>query len=260
MARIDLSDEALAAGCSNTPAGAHTGKTMMLADIRRLLEAVPPSAKRDQYVRAIVEENALEKPTAATRTFTLWVIRRLYGLDPTVAVFAVMRELWALEFAAQPTLAMLCVVARDPILRATAAYVLGVQEGEPLARERFSSDVGEAYPGRHTPGVLEHIGQNIASTWTQAGLLRGTRIKTRSHPPLTIPGLVYALYLGHVEGLTGPALLTSLWAHLLDAPEAALRAQLAQAARAGWIDLAASGGMTEIGFSHLDNLVTTGVK
>ena len=210
--RIVLSDEALAAGCSNTPAGAHTGKTMMLADIRRLLEAVPASARREDYVRAIVERNALQKPTAATRTFTLWVIRRLYGLDPSIAVFAIMRALWNLDPTAQPTLASLCVVARDPILRATVPYILGMQDGEHVARERFSSEVGEAYPGRHTPGVLEHIGQNIASTWTQAGLLRGTRTKSRSHPPLTIPGLVYALYLGHVEGLTGPALLTSLWA------------------------------------------------
>lgn len=258
--RIDLSDEALAAGCSNTPAGAHSGKTMMLADIRRLLSAVPAGAERPQYVRAIVEDNALQKPTAATRTFTLWVIRRLYGLDPSIAVFRAMRELWSLDADAQPTLAMLCVVARDPILRATVPYILGVPGGEPVTSAKLSSAVGEAYPGRHSAGVLEHIGQNIASTWTQSGLVRGARNKTRSNPALTMPGLVYALYLGHREGLSGPALLTSLWASLLDATEPALRAKLQEAARVGWIELASSGGMMEIGFGHLDALVPCGVK
>ena len=61
-------EKALAAGFSNSPIGTHTGKTMMLAELRLLLAAVPGSVEFSAYQRAAVEENALAKSTAANRS------------------------------------------------------------------------------------------------------------------------------------------------------------------------------------------------
>jgi hypothetical protein len=66
--------------------------------------------------------------------------------------------------------------------------------------------------------------------------------------------VVYALYLGHLEGDVGPALFATRWARVLGAPEADLRAMAEAAARSGWLDYRSSGGMTEITFQHLDGV------
>jgi hypothetical protein len=252
--RIDLPAAAVEAGCSNRTTGTHTSKTMMLPELRALLAAVRADAGPTDYVAAAVEENAMGKATAATRAKTFGMLRQLYALDPSVPIFRALRALWDADEASQATLALLCAVARDPLLRATSDFVLALRSGEPFGPEVLAREVAEAYPARYSSGVLHHIGQNTGATWIQAGLGHGVVKKTRTHASLTTPGVVYALYLGHVEGRSGPQLLASLWARLLDTPAPVLKAKLDEIARAGWIDLASTGGMTEIGFSHLDSL------
>ena len=73
-------ERALAAGFSNSPIGTHTGKTMMLHELRLLLAAVPGPAEFGDYQRAAVELNALGKSTAANRGNTLMYLKQLYGL------------------------------------------------------------------------------------------------------------------------------------------------------------------------------------
>ena len=67
---------------------------------------------------------------------------------------------------------------------------------------------------------------------------------------------IYALYLGHLGGLAGPALFATPWTQLLDADPSLMRGLAEEGARRGWLEFAAAGGMLEIGFEHLDRLVT----
>lgn len=245
---------ALAAGFSNSPIGTHTGKTMMLPELRLLLGAVPGRVEFADYQRATVEENALAKSTAANRSNTLMYLKQLYGLRPDIPVFVALRELWDVKFSDQPLLALLCASARDVLLRSTANAVLGATPGSPVAAADMSAGIAEAYPGRYKPSTLRNLGQNIASSWTQAGLLTGAQDKRRSTPSVDVPAVVYAMYLGHLEGLAGLALFTSRWVRMLDRSEADLRSTAEAAGRSGWLEYRSSGGMTEIGFRHLDDL------
>lgn len=86
-------DRALAAGFSNSPIGTHTGKTMMLPELRLLLSSIPGVAEFADYQRVTVEENALANATAANRKPTLMYLKQLYGLRPDVPVFIALREL-----------------------------------------------------------------------------------------------------------------------------------------------------------------------
>jgi len=248
----NVPEQALAAGFSNSPIGTHTGKTMMLPELRLLLASVPGRAELAEYQRATVEENALAKATAANRGNTLMYLKQLYGLRPEVPVFAAMRELWAVNTASQPLLALLCASARDVLLRTTADTVLGATPGTLVAGSELSAAIAQAHPGRYKPSTLHNLGQNIASSWTQAGLLVGAREKHRATPAVHAPAVVYALYLGHLEGVVGPALFATRWVRILDKPEAELRAMAEAAARSGWLEYRKSGGMTEITFQHLD--------
>jgi hypothetical protein len=82
----------------------------------------------------------------------------------------------------------------------------------------------------------------------------GVRNKRRAKPSVDMAAVVYAMYLGHLEGTAGPALFTTRWAGLLDREASELRAHAEIAARSGWLEYRSSGGMTEITFRHLDDL------
>ena len=253
--RLELPAALVAAGASNDPSGTHTSKTMMLPELQLLLAAVPGTVPYREYVRAAAEDNALRKGTAATRTKTLSMLRQLYALSGDVPVFAALRGLWSADPAAQPLLALLCATARDPLLRATSHRVVALEPGDPIGPSELAAEVAAAFPNRYKPGTLHHIGQNTGASWVQAGLLHGRVRKVRARVQAVPIAAVYALYLGHMSGLAGPALLTSLWAQLLDTDAASVRSLAAASARAGWLEYASSGGMTEIGFRHLDEIV-----
>ena len=52
--------------------GAHLARSMMLDDLRRLFEQVPDAkAGRDDFARAILDDNCLGKRSARTRSLTL---------------------------------------------------------------------------------------------------------------------------------------------------------------------------------------------
>lgn len=245
-------DRALAAGFSNEPIGTHTGKTMMLSELRLLLAAAPGEVDFPTYREAAVDGNALAKSTAANRNNTLKYLKQLYGLRPDLPVFSALRELWAIDHADQPMLAALCATARDVILRITSSVVLATPIGAAVPATELAARIASAYPGRYSPSTLRNFGQNIASSWTHAGLLEGVRDKRRRRPVVHTPAAVYALYLGHLEGVAGPALFATRWARILDRTEADMRDFADSASRSGWLEYRSSGGMTEIGFRHLD--------
>lgn len=252
--RIDLPDSALGAGLSNGPDSAHNSKTMMLPELRALLAAAPPDATLADYRDAAVAQNAMSKATVTTREKTLHYLRKLYLLDLSKPVFAALRELWDVDVKAQPTLALLCALARDPGLRATADVVLALTPGDRTGPHELADAIDQAFPDRYNPSVRHHMGQNGGASWKQSGLLQGSATKTRAHPEATHPAVAYALYLGHLEGSAGLGLYSTLWARVLDAPPATFQALVETAARTGWIDLRSAGGMTEISFRHLDGL------
>ena len=254
--RIDFSNEAIEAGLSNGPDTAHNSKTMMLPELRALLGAVRSDADPAEYREAAVDLNVMDKATVSTRVKTFHYLRKLYILDRSKPTFAALRELWALDPVAQPLLALLSALARDPGLRATAEAVLELQPGDMTGPRELAAAIEEAFPGRYNPSVRHHIGQNAGATWKQAGLLVGTLTKTRRHPEATYPAAAYALYLGHLEGAAAGGLYSTLWTRVLDVPQATLHGLVETAARTGWLDLRAAGGMTEVSFRHLDGLTS----
>lgn len=71
----------MAAGFSNGPIGTHTGKTMMLPELRLLMVAAPGHADFEAYRNAAVDDNALGKTTTANRLNTLMYLKQLSGLS-----------------------------------------------------------------------------------------------------------------------------------------------------------------------------------
>ena len=95
-------------------------------------------ASAKAYRAAIVEENVLGKRTLSTRKDTATRLTALHGLDPSKPLFRVLRRLWAVDPAAHPQLALLNGLARDPLLLATTAQVMGMTQGELLLRSEIA--------------------------------------------------------------------------------------------------------------------------
>ena len=232
--------------------GTHTSRTIMLAELGELFAAVERDAVQADYLAAVVEENVLGKATTATRRSTGQRLRELYALDPRVPIFRVLRRLWQIDVSGRPLLAMLCALARDPLLRSTAPAVLALPTGAELVRSRFLDDIRQTVGLRLNEAVLDKVARNAASSWAQAGHLQGRMRKIRARVRPTPGCLAMALWLGMLEGLAGRALLDCAWTRVLDRTEPELLPVALQAKQLGLIHARVGGDVVEIDATRLD--------
>lgn len=220
----------------------------MLDELSTLLESLPGDAGRADYLAAIIERNALGKQTAATRKLTAQRLSEIYILDPNVALFRVLRRFWQDDVAGRPLLALLCSLARDPLLR-HAEPVLAMTSGEELSRQKMTDAIRAAVGGRLNDSTLDKVVRNASSSWAQSGHLKGRTRKFRQLVRPTPLSTAYALMLGYLEGLRGGRLFETNWTRVLDASAAELRSVAAEAKRLSGLDLKAAGDVIEVGFT-----------
>lgn len=231
--------------------GAHTSRTIMLEDLKVLLDTVPAGADRGEYESAVVKLNVLGKGSASSRERSFRYLRELYLLDPTEPLYSVLRELWALDPSGRPLLAMLSALAHDPALRATAPAVLSLELNDSITSADLEKAVQNHFGHSYSQSIANKIGRNAGSSWTQSGHLEGRTRKRRVRALHTPGSLTYALLLGHLTGRRGQGLFTTLWARTLDASSAELHGLAGAASARGWIDYKRLGDVVEVGFSHL---------
>ncbi len=228
---------------------------MLLADLRQLLAACAPDALPGDYRAAVVEHNVLAKATTANRRETYQRLRQFYALDPSILIFRALRHLWNADETAQPLLALLCVAARDTVVRVTIDFVLDTPEGSVLTPLVAEAVIQEAFPDHYGAKTLKSMGQHILGTWAQAGHLRGVIVKTRAHATATPAATAYALLLGHLWGARGGALFETLWARLLDCSPGEMDALAFAASQRGWINYRRVGPVIEVEFPALLSLL-----
>ena len=229
--------------------GTHSSRTLMLTELEQVLAATPPEACVADFRRVVVENNVLGKRTATTREHTVRKLKALYGLDPTIPVYRVMRRIWTDDAEGHPLLALLCAVARDPLLRASVNVVLEAPLGSEVTLAKLAETVRPSFSASTRDAIVSHL----VSTWAMAGFLTGTtrKIRTRAH---ATPGTAaYALALGFMEGGRGSLLLSTPWSRLLDRSPDEVLSLVQQAARYGWIEYRKAGDIMDI---RVDGLFT----
>jgi len=239
--------------------GAHASRTMMLAELEIVLAAVPLGSDALAYREAIVDRNALGKPTDSTRLKSLRHLRELYALDEAVPIFGLLRKLHAADQGQSlPLLALQVAWSRDQLLRATTQPVLDALVGECVARARLEDVFEAAFPDQYSPASSKTATQNAASTWTQAGYFAGHAKKIRQELKPSLVALTMALFLGNVAGYHGAAVFSSPWCALLDLSADRAKAMAQDAHRAGLLNLRAVGEVVEIGFPLFAKFQTLG--
>ena len=231
--------------------GTHTSRTMMLDELRSVLTFCGPEATRDEYLSAINDENCLGKRTLATRKLSGQRLSELYGFDPKIPLFRVIRRCWYADPGGQALLALLLALARDPLLRATAKPILHMRPGEELARQQLTDELRRVVGDRLSDSTLDKVVRNTASSWTQSGHLKGRGRKIRQSAAPTAVTTAYALFIGHLADTRGHALFESLWARVLDTSVGQLMDLAVDARRLGFLDISQAGGITDVSFSRL---------
>lgn len=232
----------LAAGFKMDGGGPHQSKTMMLRELCTIFAASGSACPKS----LIVEQNVLGKPTARARSVALHRLNQLYGLVQSPPICALLAALWKRDVVAQPLLAVLCALARDPPLRDASVAVFGAPIGAHVQSRNFAAAIEMANPGRFGAKMLKSLAQNCASTWTQAGFLSGKLAKVRVRPTPTPAAAAYAALLAECCGFGGPALLGSAWLAVTDLPIKERIALLQDADALGFLRLRTGGGIVEI--------------
>lgn len=237
----------------DVPGGPSTSQTIMVASLGLLLSQVPATAAPEHYQAAVMDQNALGKETGGGREWAFRQLRRFYGLDSRLLLFRALRDLWDAAAACRPLLAMLCALARDPVLRASTTVIIQADYGVEVTATEFASAIEEAFPGAYNDNTRRTTARNVASSWQQSGHLQAeapTR-KTRCRAECTPADVAYALLLGHLQGVRGQGLFETLWARVLDRPSSRLFDLAATASQRGMLELRHAGGVVELGFSEL---------
>jgi hypothetical protein len=233
----------------------------MLSSLVRLLALLPPEVVPVAYRSAVMDENVLAKDTASGREWAFRQLRRFFALDPHALLFRALRDLWG-DDPGQPLLAMLCALARDPVLRASSSVVLAAAPGRVVGPGDFGAAIEAAFPGAYNANTLRTTGQNVASSWAQAGHLHaeGPNRKVRAlvHPTPAV--LTYALLLGHLQGARGQALFQTLWTEVLDEPRSRLLDLAVAASQRGMLEFRKIGDVIEVSFHQLLRPLDDGVS
>jgi len=222
----------------------------MLEELETLLSVLPPDASREEYRRAVLDENVLHKASASNREKTYGFLRRLYALDPTVCLFREMRRLR--PFAAEDArlLVGLLAMAREPILRECLDSVLALPIGETIGRQHFEEWIRSHAPGQYSESMYISFSHNLYASFHQFGYLGKSVGKARSRirPKTGVASAAYAAFLDWLQGMSGMALLKGLYSRALDLSTDEHIALLMAASRQGLIKAAYSGGVLELGF------------
>jgi hypothetical protein len=166
------------AGFRLTPGGTHLSRTIMLAELRHVLEAEAQPTP-DRLRSLVLDENVLQKRTGSARRLSLRHLRELYGLGAPPPILRAMMYLWPKAGEGQPILALLAALAREALLRDSAEIILPALAGARVHAADFADSFEGRYSDYYTVKMLAKISRNCASSWTQSGHLRGRVRKVR---------------------------------------------------------------------------------
>ena len=219
----------------------------MLDELYDLLEFTEESkTELNIFKTAVTEHNCLSKKSGKTRELTFRHLREFYGLDPSIPLFRTLLYFWKREPEGRPLLAALCAYPRDAIFRVSHDWICQFSVGEQVPRERIEEHIAASFPDRFSPASLKSIAQNLNSSWTKTGHLRGRVKKFRAQAQPSAASTAFALYLGYLNGIRGEELFLSPYAKVLDARPAELMEKAEIASQKGWIVMKRLGNVIEV--------------
>ena len=228
--------------------GPHLARSLMheeLYECINYLKAHPGISYRE----AVIDENCLNKDTMKNRVLTAKHLSLMYGMEEDSPIPKGLRYFMTYADGNYTLLALLCALARDPLLRYSASFIFSYKYGEHVARVELEQYIDKMERGRYSPAMLKSLSQNLNGSWTFSGYLKGKRDKVRSKVSANAAAVSYAAYLSTLRGNSGFSVLTDDFMKVLECREDEAIAKLREASSMGIITLNKIGDVMEIAFS-----------
>ena len=183
-------------------------------------------------------------------------LSRLYDFKIQGELWKAFAYLWEIaEEKDRRLMTLLFAVKNDRLLQLSIPVVINTPKGKKVTVEAIMEQIEVVYPIRFTEITLHAAAKNIASSWEQAGYIehKVRNIRIAVNPAYTT--VLFALYLGKMNGLAGEKLLKSEWVQGLELSEPKLKGLVAEAAMKDLITYKHGGGVVAINFENLINQI-----
>ncbi|MDX2282977.1 MAG: hypothetical protein NW241_02395 [Bacteroidia bacterium] len=205
------------------------------------------------FERALAE-NATGKRTRSNQNKTRQYLHALYDLDRGLPRFRALMAFWEMTAPSeQPLLALLYALGKDSLLAESAHLLIACPVGASLPAAIFSQKVSERHPGRYSEESVAAIGQRLASSWKQAGYLRGMYANRRTE---VMPGyqvLAFAMLLAYLAGARGQFILQSPEVQALCLAESRIRELAFEASKRDLMRFQSAGAVITVSFETILN-------
>jgi hypothetical protein len=226
----------------------------MFAELEKVMHY---SIDSDDFADALGRNVTGKKSTSGVRQ-TGNFLKRLYGFDLNDPQFVSFKYFWKVcESYERPILALVFAVHRDELLAESIDVVSNVALGERISVELFEHNVEKHHPNQYFPITARALAVRIASSWKQAGFVKGKVKGIRTHPEIGFRIACFAFLLAYLNGAKGDYIWNSVGVKSLCLPESKLRELAIECAKRDMMQYQYAGGVTAISFKKL--LTTIGL-
>jgi len=205
---------------------------------------------------SIVAANVLRKETRININKTLTFLSKLYDFEQQNELWKVFSFLWNLtDDQNRRLMTLLYACYKDDLLKLSIPVIDRTPIGRKVMVGAIQEAIEKKFPGKYSAATSISAAQNIASSWKQAGYIEG---KVRSIRVAVKPDhvtVLFALYLGKLDGLIGEELLSTTWVKVLELPDSRLKALISEAALNDLVTYHHAGGVVAIRFDNLLNQI-----
>ena len=228
----------------------HTARTIMFSEISALI------SHRIFDESSILEMNLLKKQSKTNMEFTLKKLTKLYDFQEQNQLWKVFLFLWEMaEETDRRIMTLLYAMYKDDLLRISDSVIRKTPQGRKVFVEKILDEILTRFPEKYASTTALSAAQNIASSWKQAGFIVGKVRNIRVPVKPGYPAVVFALFLGNWDGLTGDELLKTQWIKTLELEDNRLKELVSTAAIHDIINFQQAGDVTVIQFDKLLNQI-----
>jgi len=230
----------------------HTARTMMFLELSKVMDFSTDSNNYQESMSNNVFGKKSQDGIKKTGNF----LTQLYGFDNSIPAFRAFEHFWLeCDRDERALISFIFALKNDYLLQESISVVSNCKAGNKVAIETMMENIEKFHPKRFTDNTLRSVAQNIASSWKQAGLIKGKVKNIRTQPDISYKVVAFAMLLSFLEGDRGDFIMQSNCVNTLCLSETKLRELAVEASKRDYLQYQYAGNVTSISFDKLINKI-----
>jgi hypothetical protein len=230
----------------------HTSRTLMFSELEKVMDY---SIDGGNFTEAL-DLNVTGKKSNSSVEKTARHLKGLYGFNMKYGQFLAFRYFWLIaEPYDKPLLAYVYAVNHDDLLAESIQVIRDTSTGEGVPKELFEEIIERYHPNQYSTSTKGSIARNIASSYKQAGFIKGKVKNIRVQPEIPYQIACFAFLLAYLKGVRGEFIWNSIGAKSLCLNEIKLRELAIECTKRDLMQYQFAGGVTAISFNNLLNKI-----